>query len=54
MKDYQCEICGYLYEPANGDSGANIPPNTAFEDLPGDWGLPHISGAAKDRFTAVA
>ena len=26
MQDYQCGICGYLYEPANGDPGANIPP----------------------------
>jgi rubredoxin len=37
MQDYQCGICGYLYEPANGDPGANIPPNTAFENLPNDW-----------------
>ena len=52
MQDYQCGICGYIYEPANGDAGANIPANTAFENLPGDWVCP-ICGAGKDQFTAV-
>jgi len=53
MQDYQCGICGYLYEPATGDPEAHISPNTAFADLPGDWVCP-ICGAAKDQFTAVA
>jgi rubredoxin len=53
MHDYQCGICGYLYEQANGDPEANIPPGTGFEDLPADWVCP-ICGAAKDQFTAVA
>jgi rubredoxin len=52
MQDYQCGICGYLYEPANGDSEGNIPPNTAFENLPDNWVCP-ICGAGKDQFTAV-
>jgi len=53
MQDYQCGVCGYLYQPADGDPEAKIPPNTAFEDLPADWVCP-ICGAAKDQFTAVA
>jgi len=53
MQDYQCGICGYLYEPANGDPAGNILPNTAFENLPDDWVCP-ICGAGKDQFTAVA
>ena len=52
MQDYRCEICGYIYEPANGDPGANILANTAFGDLPGDWVCP-VCGAGKDQFTAV-
>jgi rubredoxin len=52
MKNYQCDICGYVYEPANGDPGASIPPNTAFESLPADWVCP-TCGAGKDQFTAV-
>jgi rubredoxin len=53
MKNYVCDICGYVYEPANGDPGAKIPPNTAFESLPADWVCP-ICGAGKDQFTPVA
>jgi rubredoxin len=53
MQDYQCGICGYIYETASGDPQAQIPPNTAFVDLPGDWVCP-ICGAAKDQFAAVA
>jgi rubredoxin len=53
MQDYQCGICGYLYEPANGDPEGNIPPNTAFENLPDYWVCP-ICGAGKDQFTAIA
>ena len=52
MQDYQCEVCGYIYEPANGDPEANISPNTAFDNLPADWVCP-VCGAGKDRFTAV-
>jgi rubredoxin len=52
MQDYQCGVCGYLYEPSTGDPGANIPPNTAFENLPDDWVCP-ICGAGKDQFSAV-
>ena len=40
MQGYQGGICGYRYEPANGDPGANIPANPAFEDLPADWVWP--------------
>jgi rubredoxin len=52
MQDHQCGICGYIYEAANGDPGANIPANTAFENLSGDWVCP-ICGAGKEQFTAV-
>jgi rubredoxin len=52
MQDYQCGICGYLYEPANGDPEGNIPANTAFENLPAEWVCP-ICGAGKDLFIPV-
>lgn len=53
MKKYQCQICGYIYDPAEGDPEAKVPPNTPFENLPADWVCP-ICGAAKDQFTPVA
>jgi rubredoxin len=45
MKKYQCNACGYIYDPA-----ANK--NVRFEDLPDDWTCPEC-GVGKDEFTAV-
>lgn len=44
-----CTICNYVYDPREGDPTANIPPGTAFEDLPEDWVCPEC-GAGKDEF----
>lgn len=49
MKSYECEPCGYVYDPAAGDPGNGIAPGTAFENLPEDWVCP-ICGAGKDEF----
>ena len=49
MKKYECSVCGYIYDPAEGDPDSGIAPGTAFEDLPDDWVCP-ICGAAKDDF----
>ena len=37
MKKYECEPCGYIYDPAVGDPDGGIAPGTAFEDIPDDW-----------------
>jgi rubredoxin len=49
MKKYVCGVCGYVYDPAEGDSDGGIPPGTPFEKLPEDWSCP-VCGAAKDEF----
>jgi rubredoxin len=49
MDRWKCRLCGYVYDPANGDSVSNIAPNTSFESLPDDWVCP-ICGATKDQF----
>ncbi len=46
---FVCEDCGYIYDPAEGDPEADIPPGTPFEDLPDDWVCP-ICGAPKKAF----
>ena len=51
MKKYVCNLCGYTYDPAEGDSAAGVSPGTAFEDLPEDWVCP-LCGASKDQFSA--
>ncbi|MBM4286318.1 MAG: rubredoxin [Deltaproteobacteria bacterium] len=52
MKQHQCQICGYIYDPAQGDAEGKIPPNTPFEKLPDNWVCP-ICGASKDQFSPV-
>lgn len=46
---YQC-ICGYIYDPQNGDPESGVAPGTKFENLPEDWTCP-VCGAGKDAFT---
>jgi rubredoxin len=49
MAKYRCTICGYIYDPAVGDSTQGINPGTAFEDLPDPWTCP-VCGAPKSDF----
>jgi rubredoxin len=49
MDKYVCLLCGYVYDPVDGDSDGGIAPGTAFEDLPEDWTCP-LCGAMKDQF----
>lgn len=49
MKKYICTVCGYVYDPANGDPDSGIAPGTAFEDIPDEWVCP-VCGVAKDMF----
>ena len=51
MKKYECEPCGYIYDPTAGDPDAGIDPETAFEDIPDDWTCP-ICGLGKEVFVA--
>jgi len=52
MDKYQCDICGYVYDPENGDPTQSVAPGTPFEDLPDDWTCPEC-GAGKDEFTKL-
>lgn len=49
MKRYVCIECGYIYDPAIGDSSQDIVPGTAFEVLPEYWLCP-ICGEPLDMF----
>ena len=50
MERYVCGICGYVYDPAEGDPDAGVKKGTAFENLPEDWVCP-VCGASKDEFS---
>lgn len=49
MKKYMCTVCGYIYNPEEGDTEAGIAPGTPFEDIPDDWTCP-VCGVSKDMF----
>jgi rubredoxin len=49
MAKYRCTICGYIYDPAEGDSTQGVNPGTAFENLPDGWICP-VCGAPKNDF----
>jgi len=49
MDKYECSVCGYVYNPEDGDTDNGIDPGTPFEDLPEDWTCP-VCGASKDQF----
>jgi len=49
MKKYECSVCGYIYDPEQGDPDGNISPGTPFEKLPDSWTCP-VCGAAKSEF----
>ncbi len=49
MKKYQCIVCGFVYDPIEGDPDSGIVPGTAFEDIPDDWECP-VCGVTKDDF----
>lgn len=52
MEKWECLVCGYIYDPAEGDPEGGIPPGTPFEELPSDWVCPQC-GAAKEMFEKV-
>jgi rubredoxin len=45
-----CELCGYVYDPAEGDADGGVKPGVRFEDIPDDWSCP-VCGATKDDFS---
>jgi rubredoxin len=50
MDKYVCNVCGYVYDPEEGDPENGVDPGTAFKDIPDDWVCP-ICGAPKDEFS---
>ncbi|MFZ0483950.1 MAG: rubredoxin [Desulfobacterales bacterium] len=49
MDKYVCTVCGYVYDPEQGDPDNGVEPGTKWEDVPSDWECP-VCGASKDDF----
>jgi len=52
MKEYKCDMCGWVYDPAVGEPGQGVAPGTAFVDLADDFECP-VCGAEKGEFTEM-
>lgn len=46
---FECTICGYIYDPTEGDIEHGIAPNTPFRELSQEWECPRCH-AKKDMF----
>jgi len=53
MTKYECNVCGYIYDPEVGDLDNGIESGMRFEELPEDWVCP-ICGVGKEDFTELA
>jgi rubredoxin-NAD+ reductase len=53
MDKYECIVCGYVYDPVEGDPDNGIESGTRWEDLPEGWICPDC-GAGKDMFEKVS
>ncbi|MDK9696798.1 MAG: rubredoxin [Siculibacillus sp.] len=48
----ECGICWHVYDPAEGDAVWQVPPGTAFAELPEDWRCPNCD-APRAKFMAI-
>ncbi|MDR1125174.1 MAG: rubredoxin [Deltaproteobacteria bacterium] len=49
MQKYVCSLCGWEYDPAEGEPESGAAPGTPFDQLPDDFVCP-VCGAAKSDF----
>ena len=52
MKKWQCIVCGFIYDEAEGFEEEGIAPGTAWEDVPEDWVCPEC-GVGKADFDMI-
>lgn len=52
MKIWQCVICGFVYDEAEGLPGEGILPGTAWADVPDNWVCPEC-GVSKHDFEMI-
>ncbi len=48
----KCIICGYIYNPEEGDPVGGVVPGTEFDDIDNEWKCP-LCGAGKEEFEDV-
>ena len=53
MQQWECQICGFMYDEAQGLPNEGIAPGTKWEDIPEDWCCPDC-GVSKTDFDMLA
>jgi rubredoxin len=53
MEKWECQACGYVYDPEKGDPDNGVAPGTPFEELPEDWVCPQC-GVGKEMFQKLS
>lgn len=48
-KKWQCQVCGFIYDEAEGLPDEGIEPGTLWADIPDDWVCPDC-GSSKEDF----
>jgi rubredoxin len=51
-KEYECDVCSWIYNENIGDPDGGIAPGTSWDDLPDDWVCPDC-GAGKEEFSKL-
>ncbi len=51
-KQWQCQVCAFIYDEEEGWPEDNIAPGTRWEDVPSDWVCPDC-GVTKSDFSMV-
>ncbi|MDT8371718.1 MAG: rubredoxin [Gammaproteobacteria bacterium] len=52
MRQWQCVVCGFIYDETKGLPEEGIAPGTSWDDIPDDWECPEC-GVGKDDFEMV-
>jgi rubredoxin len=52
MKKFQCIVCGFIYDEAEGLPEEGIAAGTRWEEIPDDWECPEC-GVSKSDFEMV-
>ncbi len=52
VKKWQCVVCGFIYDEAEGWPEDGIAPGTAWDDVPEDWECPDC-GVGKEDFEMI-
>ena len=52
MRQWQCMVCGFVYDEAKGLPEEGIAPGTGWDDIPDDWECPEC-GVGKEDFEMI-